>query len=759
MVNLLIYSGPEVLPSALRTTLSHLARILLPNYTIQPISVPILLSQPWTANCQVLIFPALKSSIGSAGIIAGIPPRLNGVINDFLEGGGQVLCLNAAARITRRSGGHGLGGIGGMGAAAHHFNGSFGSNVPDLESEVFAFMDRTTGLNISPISLPESSQKNLKDQTTRRIKSEGGSNGGELVEGIVEGDMPQFEFADGGSAGLPNKMEVLAETIEQDASHIAAIRCQIGSGFVTFWAPSLENLSEEVSSVSGSGDSSSSRLILLRYILSSVGLKPPNLTAGSISHLLPQLLLSTSDKPGLVEAVVHGLLGSVPNPGSAVFQDAHNTFEFHDYEEGLAILRKMKAHSYSESVEGDHSSVSSSISHITICPKGIVPSIVDTPLFDFPTYFNLLREARTREDCRRDVSGFGETLIYGQVVGSTQSMFDKNPRFLSSLIPSIPILSIGSHQLAGRGRGANAWISPSGCLQFSLCIPKVPLSPHSPYINTTCSTSSFSSLTPSYIPPSKLVFIQYLFALAVVEACSHPSILGPTLGANVRLKWPNDIYVYYGNPSRPERAEKIKIGGILVSTSFAPGGHEASVVIGCGLNVFCRHPLFSLMRVGKPTLSTPYKDPCCPTSMKDELGHLSMESTLATILARFEKMWEEFLGSGGSFERWMGRYQDKWLHRWVSLIFLYFLFYLLSITSVIDGVPTSSDQLVRLTTVDPPMMVRICGITPDHGLLRTLPERNQPGQPGRSIQEGFIDLQPDGNSFDLMAGLIKVKGA
>ena len=55
-------------------------------------------------------------------------------------------------------------------------------------------------------------------------------------------------------------------------------------------------------------------------------------------------------------------------------------------------------------------------------------------------------------------------------------------------------------------------------------------------------------------------------------------------------------------------------------------------------------------------------------------------------------------------------------------------------------------------------MVRICGITPDHGLLRTLPERNQPGQPGR-IPEGFIDLQPDGNSFDLMAGLIKVKGS
>ncbi|KAJ3769071.1 class II aaRS and biotin synthetase [Lentinula raphanica] len=716
MVNLLVYSGPEVLPSALRITLSHLARILLPNYTIQPISVPVLLSQPWTANCHALIFPALKSGSGSTGLVVGIPSRLNSVINDFIEGGGHVLCLNAAGRITRGFGGRGIGGLGSV-------LGFTASN----DSDTFTFVDRTTGFTISPISLSESSRKLPRDQSTRRIKGEGGG-GVEPIEGIVESNMPQFEFPSSGSASLPNKIEVLAETTEQDGSHVAALKCQIGSGFVTFWAPSLENLSEEglPSSPSTSTSPDSSRLTLLRYILSRIGLKPPNQTAASVSRLLPQFLLSNPDKPGLVEAVVHGLLGSVHG---GVFQDALNTFEFHGYDQGLGILKQMKTQRHIDANDSDPSQ--SSVSPIIICPNGIVPSVDDTPLFDLRTYFNLLREARAREDCRRDVSGFGETLFYGQVVGSTQSMFDKNPRFLSSLVPSIPIVSLGSHQLSGRGRGANAWISPSGCLQFSLCIPKVPLSPHSPYINTICSSSSFSSLTPSYIPPSKLVFIQYLFALAVVEACSHPSILGPTLGANVRLKWPNDIYVCYGNPSRPERAEKIKIGGILVSTSFAPGGHEASVVIGCGLNVLCRHPLFSLMRVGKPTLSTPYRDPCCPASMKDELDHLSMEGTLATVLGRFEKMWEEFLGSGGNFERWMERYQDKWLH---------------------------SDQLVRLTTVDPPMMVRICGITPDHGLLRTLPERNQPGQPGR-IPEGFIDLQPDGNSFDLMAGLIKVKGS
>jgi biotin---protein ligase len=48
------------------------------------------------------------------------------------------------------------------------------------------------------------------------------------------------------------------------------------------------------------------------------------------------------------------------------------------------------------------------------------------------------------------------------------------------------------------------------------------------------------------------------------------------------------------------------------------------------------------------------------------------------------------------------------------------------------------------------------GITPEHGLLRTLPERPTGGWSNMS-QPQFIDLQPDGNSFDIMAGLIRSK--
>ncbi len=69
----------------------------------------------------------------------------------------------------------------------------------------------------------------------------------------------------------------------------------------------------------------------------------------------------------------------------------------------------------------------------------------------------------------------------------------------------------------------------------------------------------------------------------------------------------------------------------------------------------------------------------------------------------------------------------------------------------------NSDQLVTLTTTDSPTRVRIIGITTDHGLLRTVPERGSAFEPVARWQPEYIDLQPDGNSFDLMARLIRVK--
>ena len=67
------------------------------------------------------------------------------------------------------------------------------------------------------------------------------------------------------------------------------------------------------------------------------------------------------------------------------------------------------------------------------------------------------------------------------------------------------------------------------------------------------------------------MFVQYLVALAVAEACRAPGVLGAE-GERVRIKWPNDIYVVARD------GEKKKVGGILVNTSFGAG--KVEIVIG-----------------------------------------------------------------------------------------------------------------------------------------------------------------------------------
>lgn len=68
---------------------------------------------------------------------------------------------------------------------------------------------------------------------------------------------------------------------------------------------------------------------------------------------------------------------------------------------------------------------------------------------------------------------------------------------------------------------------------------------------------------------SKIVFIQYLMALAVCEAVDEDGRLG------VRIKWPNDIYAEVEGVGDSKlgsgKKGKAKLGGILVNTNYVGG--------------------------------------------------------------------------------------------------------------------------------------------------------------------------------------------
>lgn len=152
--------------------------------------------------------------------------------------------------------------------------------------------------------------------------------------------------------------------------------------------------------------------------------------------------------------------------------------------------------------------------------------------------------------------------------------------------------------------------------------------------------------------------------------------------------------------------------------------------VGIGLNVLNKYPTISLSQLA-PGVT------------------LTLERTAAVLTCTFERLWDEFVAAKGSFEPFNDLYLERWLHSCV-------LFSVCTSSVLVTHVTYHRrDQRVTLTTTSPPIPVRIVGITPDHGLLRTA--RDETGQPQRWAQPDYIDLQPDGNSFDMLSGLIRAK--
>jgi biotin---protein ligase len=147
-------------------------------------------------------------------------------------------------------------------------------------------------------------------------------------------------------------------------------------------------------------------------------------------------------------------------------------------------------------------------------------------------------------------SNIGQSLAYVEVTSSTQTLLDKNPVFLRSLPSGFVI--IATSQANAHGRAGNTWISPKGSLAFSY-VMRLPLK-----------------------LSSRLVFVQYLVSLAVVEGIRTYAREWEDI--DVSIKWPNDIY---GKPRFADRWEKI--GGIIVNSTYLQ--NEYVLVIGIALVV------------------------------------------------------------------------------------------------------------------------------------------------------------------------------
>lgn len=203
---------------------------------------------------------------------------------------------------------------------------------------------------------------------------------------------------------------------------------------------------------------------------------------------------------------------------------------------------------------------------------------------------------------------------------------------------------------------------------------------------------------------TSIIFVQYLASLAMVQAIKN---YGPGYSeVPVKLKWPNDIYA--ANPGSEMVGSTdayLKIGGVIVNSNVFDG--QYMLVVGCGVNVSNSAPTTSLNLL--------------VNSMNEKNGthleHYRTEVLLAKFLETFEAMMDAFKNHG--FSIFEPLYYASWLHR---------------------------DAQVRLEHYGN-VKATVKGISMDQGMLLVQEEGS-----GR-----VIELQPDGNSFDMMRGLLKRK--
>ncbi|KAG9126083.1 biotin holocarboxylase synthetase [Ceratobasidium sp. 392] len=679
-IDVLVYKGPGVSETSLYHTLATLNKILSPNYTVTAVDAKLLETEPWPASCALLVIPGGRDLPYVQHLAKSIQK-----IKDFVNNGGAYLGICAGAYF---------------GSARVEWE--VGSPLEVVGDRALKFYPGTCRGCAYPGFEYESEKGAQLLDITATIHGEGSE---QTFEGIYYNGGGDFEGAD------TPQMRALGVLVaaRYPNGKPAAVTCTVGRGTAALWGlhPEYSSYRDPYRTVlehSSHGETSSvperesKRLELVSGILAGLGLAVPGGAASTKlpTKPLPQLLCASPHRPGLITTIWDQLKPhlkpSKDIEGIYQLDDSQDTFRFFDSSsDRLAVARR--------EAEAEDAPDQATAPRDVIYYDGSLPPDTDTPLFSISAYFAALHTVRGNNPLISNTKwGVGEALMYGEAVTSTQTLFDRLVKIsliasvLSSSSPSSstsrnatlltalphPVLSLATIQLAGRGRGSNSWLSPLGCLQFSLLLR-----------------------VPKEIPFNRTVFIQYMFGLAVTEACRK--VMPGVEGDRVRLKWPNDIYVLGADGKT-----KSKIGGILVTTNFMDG--IMHVVIGCGLNVLNQPPIMSLSQLYSEGSVNP---------------SLTMENVAANIMATFEAMWRKFADAQGSFEPFLDLYLERWLH---------------------------SDELVTLETTTPSTRVRICGINPDTGFLRTLPE------PGQALSSGsFIDLQPDGNSFDMMKGLIKTK--
>ncbi|KAK8069798.1 biotin-protein ligase [Apiospora phragmitis] len=634
-LNVLVYTGTGTTIESVKHAIYSLRRLLSPNYAVIPITENTLLKEPWGPSCALLVFPG-GADLGYCRALNG--PG-NAVIAAYVRRGGAYL---------------------GFCAGAYYGSKKCEFEVGHKPMEVVGSRELAFFPGICRggafAGFQYHSEKGAR-AVTLKVRKDMFKGTGAVPDEVTS-------YYNGGGVFVPfrgelgDDVEVLASyaadlDVDGGKEKAALVHCKVGLGSALLSGPHPEfsplNLSKQydvpgydelIAALTATDDE---RTAFLKACLAKLGLERKVITR----------------KDG--EEFIKG------EQDTFHLEKEETRWDTHELKEALPDTNG-EAGEASKVVPEEVGIVDySSITKRIVVHETAWPDTKETPYFNHHAFYAGLKAYR---EVDTDAEEWGDHLMYGEVVTSTNTLLEKNYSLLSKLPDGFTLTA--TTQIAGRGRGNNVWVSPAGSLIMSTVINHpVRLAPTRP-----------------------IVFIQYLAAIAIVQA-----VKGYDKGYGevpVKLKWPNDIYAL---DPRAKEPTYVKIGGILANCAYADGAYQ--IVLGIGINT----------TNGRPTTSL---DALLPS----HLAPFRIERLVARILTRLEALYKLFVRKGFTAEL-EHIYYSHWLH---------------------------GRQEVTLEA-EGGVKARIVGITRDWGMLRA-----------EEIGSGKIwALQSDENSFDFFKGLVKRK--
>ncbi|OTB03699.1 hypothetical protein M426DRAFT_321627 [Hypoxylon sp. CI-4A] len=669
-LNVLVYTGTGSTVESVKHAIYSLRRLLSPNYAVIPITETVLLKEPWGPSCALLVFPG-GADLGYCRVLNG---EGNSIISQYIRRGGAYLGFCA-------------GGYYGCKKCEFEVGNKAMEVVGPRELAFFPGTCRGGAFK----GFQYHSEKGARAVRINVVKD--AFKGAGLVPEVFT------SYYNGGGvfvdAADKNDVQVLASyasdlDVDSGPEKAALVYCQVGQGAAILTGPHPEfaaaNLSPQndvegydqlIDALKADDDS---RTSFLKACLAKLGLEVNQETSGVPS--LSRLHLSSISSND-VDDLLHSWEEIISKEDGEEYIRAENdTFHLQKPETMWSVAGLKEALTPGDSPDEKSTKLKTEgiIDYTTIVKRIVThekawPEAKATPYFNHHAFYSSLQDYRRSEP---EAEEWGNSLMYGEVVTSTNSLLDKNFKLLSRLPSGFTLTA--TTQVAGRGRGSNVWVSPAGSLIMSTVINH-----------------------PAHLAPSRpIVFIQYIAAIAIVEAVK--SYDKGYEEVPVKLKWPNDIYAL--DPRQPSSSPPsyVKIGGILSNCSYSSGSYQ--IVLGIGLNA----------TNGRPTTSL-------DALLSSHLAPFRIEKLVAGIIVRMEALYKTFVRRG--FTRDMeGAYYSHWLH---------------------------GRQIVNLENQGG-VKARIVGITTDWGMLRA-EELGSDDRPTGKIWA----LQSDENSFDFFRGLVKRK--